>query len=128
MSAAVAHDRSHLIFSRFELFCRRHLDEHNDRTPRAVRLLVGRVRHVDDVVTREAEYRSQRLEHTENKIWTTVDTDLLADGLVRRCVGKQVLEHVRTDHADLASGVTFALGPDPSYVETDAVDVKHRDR
>src|SRR6185369_13711187 len=124
----IAHDRSHLVFRRFELFRRVYLRKHNERTPAAVSLLVSRIRNVDHVVAREPEDRTQRFEHAENEIRPPIDAYLLSDSPVSGRIIKQVLQHVGTNDADVASGCTFTLGPDAADIDRHAIDIKHRDR
>ncbi len=126
--AAVVHDRSHLVFRRFELFRRAYLHKHNEGAPAAVSLLISRVRNIDHVVAREPEDRTERLEHAENEIGPAINADLLSDGPVSRRIIEQVLQHVRTNDADVASGRSFTLGPDATDVDRHAIDIKHRDR
>src|SRR6185295_9674915 len=106
-----SHDRSDLILRRFKLVCRVHLNECDDRTSAAVRFLISRIWNVDHVVAREAEDRAQRFEDAKDQIWSPVDPEFLAQRPVSRCVGKQILQHVRTDNTDITSGCAFTLGP-----------------
>src|SRR6185437_2662128 len=100
----------------------------DERTPATVRLLISRVRNVDHVVARKAKDRSQRLEHAEYQVRPAIDAELLAHRSVRGRVGKQILQHVRTDNTDVTTGCAFTLGPDASRIDAHAVDIKHRDR
>ena len=126
--APVAHDCPNLIFRGFKLLGFRNLNKDDERSSAAIGLLIRRIRNVNDVIARETEYRTQRLEHTENEIRPPVDPDLLSDSPVSRRVAKKVLQHVWSNHADLASRSTFAFGPDATSINTHAVDIKHRDR
>src|SRR6185436_2234409 len=128
VAATISHHCSHLIFRRLELIGIVYLDKHNERTSAAVSLLISRVRNVDHVVAREAEDRSQWLQHAKNQIRPAVDSNLLPNGSVGWRIIEQVLQHVRTNHADLTTGSSFAVGPDASGIDRHTVDIEHRNR
>src|ERR1044072_2080961 len=104
------------------------LDEHYERTSAAVRLLISRIRNVDHVIAREAEYRSQMFQHAEHQIRPAVDPNFLATGSVRRCIIEQVLQHIWANGTNLTTRSSFAFGPYASDIDRHAVDIKHRDR
>src|ERR1041385_4507564 len=68
---------------------------------------------------------SEDAEHLER---TAIDADLLSNCPVSGRIVEQVLQHVRTNHADIASGRAFTFGPATSDIDRHAVDIKHRDR
>src|ERR1044072_4189825 len=98
------------------------LDEHYERTSAAVRLLISRIRNVDHVIAREAEYRSQRVQHAEHQIRPSVAPNFLANGSVRRCIIEQVLQHIWANDANLTTRSSLAFGPDPSDIDRHAID------